>query len=100
MISWDVLQTNLFCDEVENIIIDLKPLKQIWRKYVCIIVSNGWSDLKKRSIINILTYFCKCTMFLNVIDISRLAGQPMIVEYIYGHTKNAIEIMGLQNVCK
>jgi hypothetical protein len=37
-------------------------------------------------------------MFLNVIDIFRLVGQPMIVEYIYGHTKNAIEIVGLQNV--
>jgi hypothetical protein len=37
-------------------------------------------------------------MFFNVIDISRLAGQPMIVEYIYGHTKNAIEIVQLQNV--
>jgi hypothetical protein len=49
--------------------------------------------MKKRSIINILTYFCKCTMFFNVIDISRLAGQPMIVEYINGHTKNAIEIV-------
>jgi hypothetical protein len=37
-------------------------------------------------------------MFINVIDISRLVGQPMIVEYIYEHTKIAIEIMGFQNV--
>ncbi len=88
--SWDVLQTNIFCDEVENIIIDLKPLKQVWRKYICIIVSNGWSDLKKRSIINILTCFCKCTMFISVIDILRLVGQP--------HIPKMLEIVGLQNV--
>jgi hypothetical protein len=50
---------------------------------------DRWSDLKKNSIINILVSSCKCTIFFYAIDIS----QPMILEYIYGHIKNAIEAM-------
>jgi hypothetical protein len=37
-------------------------------------------------------------MFLDAINTFELVGQPMIAKYIYGHTKNAIETMGLENV--
>jgi hypothetical protein len=37
-------------------------------------------------------------MFLDVIDIFELVGQPMTIEYIYGCIKNAIEIVGPENV--
>jgi len=46
-------------------------------------------DLKKNSIINIFVSSCKCTIDFYAIDIS----QPMTLEYIYGHIKNAIEAM-------
>jgi hypothetical protein len=55
---------------------------------------DGWSDLKKNSIINIFVSSCKCTILFYAIDISQLVGQPMTLEYIYGHIKNAIETMG------
>jgi len=37
-------------------------------------------------------------MFLDVINTFELVGQPMTAESIYGHIKNAIETMGLENV--
>jgi hypothetical protein len=37
-------------------------------------------------------------MFLDAINTFQLVGQPMTTEYIYGHIKNAIETMGLENV--
>jgi hypothetical protein len=76
----------------------LEPFKQSWRKYGCIIVLDGWSDMKNRSIINILVSFCKGSMFLDAIDTFELVGQPMIPKYICGHIKNAIEIVGPKNV--
>jgi hypothetical protein len=39
--SQKALRTNLLHDEVHNIIIDLEPFKQSWKKYGCNIVSNG-----------------------------------------------------------
>jgi hypothetical protein len=37
-------------------------------------------------------------MFLDAVDIFELVGQPMTVEYICGHIKNAIKIVGPKNV--
>jgi hypothetical protein len=31
---------------------------------------NGWSDMKKQNIINLLVSSCKCIIFLNTIDAS------------------------------
>jgi hypothetical protein len=76
--SQEDLQTNLLHDEVQNVIIDLEPLKQSWRKYGCNIVSDGWSDMKNSSIINILMSSCRGIMFLDAIDTFELVGQPMI----------------------
>ncbi len=98
--SQEDLQTNFLHDEVQKVIIDLELLKQSWRKYGCNIVSNGWNDMKKNSIINILVSTCRGTMFLDSIDTFELVGQPMTIEYIYGHIKNAIEIVGPENVAQ
>ncbi len=54
--------------------------------------------MKNRSIINILVSFCKGSMFFDAIDTFDTVGQPMILEYICGHIKNAIEIVGPKNV--
>ncbi len=56
------------------------------------------NDMKNRSIINILVFFCRGNMFLDAVDIFELVGQPMTVEYICGHIKNAIKIVGPKNV--
>jgi len=45
-------------------------LKASWAKYGCLIMMNGWSDMKKQNIINILVSFYKCIVFLNAIDAS------------------------------
>jgi hypothetical protein len=76
----------------------LEPFKQSWKKDGCIIVLDGQSDMKNRSIINILVSFCKGSMFFDAIDTFDTVGQPMILEYICGHIKNAIEIVGPKNV--
>jgi hypothetical protein len=69
-------------------------MEKLWMQHFL----DGWSDMKKSSIINILVSSCKGTMFLDVIDIFELVGQPMTIEYIYGLIKNAIEIVGPENV--
>jgi hypothetical protein len=76
----------------------LEPLKQSWGKYGCIIVLDGWNDMKNRSIINILVSFYRGSMILDVVHTSKLVGQPMTIEYICRHIKNAIEIVGPKSV--
>ncbi len=54
--------------------------------------------MKNRSIINILVSFYRGSMILDVVHTSKLVGQPMTIEYICRHIKNAIEIVGPKSV--
>ena len=85
-------------DEVEAVQKHLQPLKDSWRKYGCSIIMDGWSDLKKKSIINIFVSSCKGSMFLEAIDTSELLGELITAAYIFQHVKDAIETVGANYV--
>jgi hypothetical protein len=55
----EALQTNLLHDKVQNLIANLEPLKQSWIKYGCNIVTDHWSHLKKRTVIDIKCFVVK-----------------------------------------
>jgi len=83
-------------EEVKGVLEKLEPLKGDWKKYGVSILSDGWSDIKKRPIINILVSCCTGTTFLRAIDAS---NAPRIdARYVFGHIKQAILDVGPENV--
>ena len=53
----------------------LEEYKVEWKKTSCSIMSNGWSDKKRRSICNFLVNIPKGTIFLYSIDTSNISKQ-------------------------
>jgi hypothetical protein len=60
---------------------------------------DGWNDMNKKVVINILVSSCKGSTLLDAIkhiEFSWRLFDPN--EYVFEHLKNTIEIVGLNNV--
>lgn len=75
----------------------LAPVKAGWQQFGCTIISDGWSDIRRRHIINILVSSCLGTYFLRAVDAGK-AGERITGAFIYTHIRQAIEDIGPQNV--
>ncbi|KAH7285060.1 hypothetical protein KP509_33G010500 [Ceratopteris richardii] len=75
----------------------LEPMADTWKKYGCTLMCDGWTDIRKRNVYNILVHCCKGTMFLRAIDAST-PGLSITGEYIFGHIRQAVLEIGVQNV--
>ena len=64
----------------------LDPIRAGWAKYGCSILSDGWSNRKKRGIINILVSTPLGTYFLRAVDAAR-GGKKTSAEFIYRHIR-------------
>ena len=53
-VAYNDMCTKKIDEEKERIDRALDPIRDAWKKYGCSILSDGWSDRKKRGIINIL----------------------------------------------
>ncbi|KAH7422553.1 hypothetical protein KP509_12G013900 [Ceratopteris richardii] len=91
------LRTTMLDEERDRIEVQLEPIKTSWVKYGCSIISDGWSDTRRRHIINILVSSCLGTYFLRAVDASR-AGVRITGEFIFQHIKSAILEVGAENV--
>ena len=75
----------------------MEPLKATWVKYGCTVLCDGWSDVRRRNVYNILVSSCKGTMFLRAIDASA-PGTVVTGAYIWQHIRQAIEEIRPDNV--
>lgn len=96
--SRETLKTFLLGEELQFVMQSLESLKSSWQKYGCSIIADKQIDMKKRHIINILVSSYTGTKFLDAIDAFELLGQLISRSYIYGHIKNAIDYVGVENV--
>ena len=74
--------------------IDFCPLRCNMHKNI---ICDGWLDVHKRSVYNVLISSCKGTMFWKTIDAS-IIGLTITGEFIWSHIKGVIQEIGLQNV--
>ena len=100
--EWDgptseALRTRELKREKSCIEVQLEPLKETWKKYGCTILCDGWSDVRRRNVYNVLVSCCKGTMFLKAIDAS-LPGLTVTGAFIWTHIREAIEQIGPENV--
>ena len=93
----EALRTRELQREKSSIEERLLPLRETWKKYGCTILCDGWSDVRRRSVYNVLVSCCKGTMFLKAIDAS-LPGVTIIGAFIYNHIRQAIIEVGAENV--
>ena len=75
----------------------LVPVKAGWQQFGCTIISDGWSDIRRRHIINILVSSCLGTYFLRAVDAGK-DGEKITGDFIFKHIRQAILEVGEDNV--
>ncbi|KAH7302591.1 hypothetical protein KP509_23G078800 [Ceratopteris richardii] len=78
--SGETLRTIELKREKECIMGKLDYLKDAWKKYGCSILCDGWSDIRKRSVYNVLISSCMGTMFWRAIDASAVVSLSQILK--------------------
>ncbi|MCO5611770.1 hypothetical protein L7F22_066029 [Adiantum nelumboides] len=66
--SYHLLRIKELVEEVRCINEDLLDVKEKWKKYGCTIVSDRWSDIRKKLIINFMACSIYGTVFLKSVD--------------------------------
>jgi hypothetical protein len=66
--SYNALRTSLLQREKANIMKLLQPIKETWAEKGVSIVSDGWTDVQKRPLINFMAISNVTPMFLKAID--------------------------------
>lgn len=89
------LRERLLKEEVERIDGLLKPREEEWKKHGCTVMTDAWTDRKRRSIMNLCINSKGGTMFRSSKDCSSEAHTG---EYIFEYVKGCIEFIGEENV--
>ena len=88
-LSYNDMRGKRLVEEKNRIDRLLDPVRAGWVKYGCSILSDGWSDRKKRGLINILVSSPLGTYFLRAVD-SAKGGQKTTADFLYKHIRQAI----------
>jgi hypothetical protein len=91
----ETIRTTLLKRSKERVTNRLTKIKESWKETGCTILSNGWSDMCHRSLINVLVYCPKGILFFKVVDAS---GHKKTSEYIFNILEGAILEVGEENV--
>ncbi|XP_060200771.1 uncharacterized protein LOC132629044 [Lycium barbarum] len=93
--TYNRLRTSLLSQEKMNIMTKLQPIKDSWKKKGLSICSDGWSDVKRRPLINIMAASSGGPIFLNSINSSGIVKDG---DYVANLFVKAIEGVGSENV--
>ncbi|KAI5059879.1 hypothetical protein GOP47_0024299 [Adiantum capillus-veneris] len=86
----EALRTSRLTRQVDMVHEQLQGHRDSWAVYGCTIISDGWKDVRKHRLLNILVSCCTGTTFLRAIDLSG-AGIRITRELIFQHIRDAIE---------
>ncbi|XP_024534776.1 uncharacterized protein LOC112347687 [Selaginella moellendorffii] len=73
----------------------LEDVRLSWRTYGCTIVTDGWSDIKKRSFINFMVSSVRGSIFLKVVDSKNTKKTGA---WLFEQLKQVIAEVGTENV--
>ncbi|CAO2045269.1 unnamed protein product [Urochloa humidicola] len=93
--SYNKLRTTLLVQEKTNVERLLQPIKSTWSSKGVSVVSDGWSDVQRRPLLNFLAVTEDGPMFLRAINTE---GEVKRKEYIAEKMLAVIEEIGSQNV--
>ena len=95
--SYDQIRTTLRRERVDQVKHSLASLHYVWDTYGCSIMADGWTDRRRRPLINVVVSSCYGSMFLRAVDASE-CGRVHTADYIYGIIRGAIEEVGAHRV--
>ncbi|KAH6556935.1 hypothetical protein KP509_1Z147400 [Ceratopteris richardii] len=90
-VPYNDMRTKKLDEEKERIDKSLEPVRAGWVKYGCSILSDGWSDPKKRGIINILVSCPLGTYFLRAVDAGvkgKKVGPQNVIQVVTDNASN------------
>ncbi|KAL5712346.1 hypothetical protein ACHQM5_014532 [Ranunculus cassubicifolius] len=95
--SYSTLRTKLVQNLKDKVVEYVDSVKKFWSDSGsgCTLMSDGWTDLKGRSFINMIAYSPKGAVFLKCYEASK---DRKTGEFLMGLLCNAIEIVGSENV--
>ena len=66
--SLESIRTNLLLESLEDAMLVLFEFRSSWVETGCVIMSDGWTDKRNRTLINLLVSCLVGTMFLKSVD--------------------------------
>ncbi|XP_024517030.1 uncharacterized protein LOC112341331 [Selaginella moellendorffii] len=95
LMGYEKLRTTELQRIYNNVQKRLEDVRLSWRTYGCTIVTDGWSDIKKRSLINFMVSSVRGSIFLKAVD-SKNAKKTGA--WLFEQLKQVIAEVGAENV--
>ncbi|XP_042495062.1 uncharacterized protein LOC122074294 [Macadamia integrifolia] len=93
--SYSTLRTRLIPEAKVEIMEYVSNIKSTWGGTGCTIMSDSWTDLKKRSWVNVIAHSPGGAVFLKCID---CGSNSITAGYLFREISNVIEMLGSQHV--
>lgn len=81
---------------VENTRNFVESYRKSWKESGCGIMADGWTDRKRRTLVNFLVYCPKGTIFLKSVDAS--TANSKIGDFLFKLFSNVVRFVGVENV--
>ena len=93
--SYHEIKVKYLKEEVQNTFLALQAYRDEWKKIGCTTMIDGWTDKKRRTIINFLVNNPKGTVFLKSIDASAISktaekevGEENVIQVVTDNAAN------------
>eukprot|EP01018_Ginkgo_biloba_P028656 Gb_13412 [translate_table: standard] len=93
--SSESLRTTILQRSKERLTNNLQSIKEIWKHTVCTIISDGWSNVKHRPIINVLVYSPQGVLFVKAVD---TMDHKKTSEFIFKIFEEVVLEVGEENI--
>eukprot|EP01018_Ginkgo_biloba_P014500 Gb_32569 [translate_table: standard] len=94
-LSSEALRTTILHRSKERLTNDLQSIRETWKYTGCTIISDGWSDMKHRPLINVLVYSPQGVLFVKAVD---AIDHKNTSEFIFKILEEAVLEVGEENV--
>eukprot|EP00258_Populus_trichocarpa_P032959 XP_024448978.1 uncharacterized protein LOC112326009 [Populus trichocarpa] len=80
---------------VDEVKIYVETYREIWKKTGCTLMADGWTDQKRRTLINFLVYCPKGTVFLKTVDVSDVSKTARLLYQLF---REIVLYVGVENI--
>jgi hypothetical protein len=80
---------------VDEVKIYVESYREIWKKTGCTLITDGWTDEKRRTLINFLVYCPKGTVFLKTLNVSDISKTARLLHQLF---REVVLYVGVENI--
>ena len=93
--SYHDIRVNLLKDSKREMQLFVDSMRNSWQDSGCTVMSDGWTDVRQRTLINFLVYCPKGTTFIKSVDASDAVKNAAL---LFGLFQEVIEWVGVDNI--